>query len=135
MLLLDTNILIRFIAGDDPDHSPRTLDFFDRLNSGEVRALLLDGVIVEATQVLSSKRYFAGSRATIVNALQVIIGLYGLNVQNREVHRAALQVYATSKLDYVDCLLIALVQLGEADEILSFDRDFDRVDGITRVEP
>ncbi|MGE3797924.1 MAG: hypothetical protein AB7G88_08790 [Thermomicrobiales bacterium] len=58
----------------------------------------MDGVIVEATHVLSSDRYFAGSRGTIAEGIRTIIGLHGMTVQHRAAHSVALEIFAVSTL-------------------------------------
>jgi predicted nucleic acid-binding protein len=46
----------------------------------------------------------------------------------------ALDLYATTRLDVGDALLIAAMEEGAVD-LHSYDRHFDRIPGITRREP
>ncbi len=135
MRILDTNVVIRYLMGDHANHSLRSIAYFDRLYNGKEQALMIDGVVVEIVQVLSSKTQYRAPRQTIAEHLRTIMLLDGLTVQNRDAHVSALERYAVSSLVYVDCLNIAVMQKLGITEIVSFDRDFDRIDGITRVEP
>ena len=135
MRIIDANVVIRYLAADHPDQSERTIPFFDRLVTGEERALMIEGVIVEIIQVLSSRRGYAMSRPYIAHALQTIISLLGLHVPDRDQHFAALAWYATSHLDYVDCLNIAFMRALDITEIVTFDHDYDFIQGIARIEP
>jgi len=47
----------------------------------------------------------------------------------------ALELWAASRLDFPDALLIAHMEHTGASTVVSFDRDFDRIPGITRREP
>jgi predicted nucleic acid-binding protein len=135
MRIIDANVVIQYLAADHPSHSVRTIPYFDRLVSGEERALMIEGVIVEIIQVLSSRRGYAMPRLYIADALQTIISLPGLHVPDREQHFSALSWYASSNLDYVDCLNVAFMRALGITEIVTFDHDYDFIPGIARVEP
>ena len=47
----------------------------------------------------------------------------------------ALDLYASTKLDFGDALIIASMQQQGSQVLYSYDTDFDRIEGITRREP
>jgi len=55
MPTLDTNIIVRHLTADHPDHSPRAHRLFQELAAGATSAALREAVLVEPVQVLSSK--------------------------------------------------------------------------------
>ncbi len=135
MQFVDTNVLLRYLTGDDSEQSPKAFEYFQRVQGNVIDAMLFEGVIVEAIQVLESRRYFASQRDTIAFGMKSIIGLPRLHIHDRDRHLQALDIYAESMIDYVDCLLIAAARNEGTGQIASFDRDFDRFDDIVRVEP
>jgi predicted nucleic acid-binding protein len=46
-----------------------------------------------------------------------------------------LDIYAAQGIDFEDALAIAYMESAGISEIISYDRHFDRIEGITRCEP
>lgn len=107
----------------------------DSIQAGDFAGILIEGVIVETIQVLASARYFAGQRTDSADALRTLVGLPGLRVRDRDHRLEALDLSAATNLAYVDCLLVAVARSEASCQIVSFDRDYDRIAGITRIEP
>jgi predicted nucleic acid-binding protein len=60
----------------------------------------------------------------------------GLRLARKHLYLEALDIYAQHPaLDFVDALCVVHMQHAGIDELLSYDRDFDRIGGINRVEP
>ncbi len=133
--LIDTNILIRYFTKDPPDQAARAYRFFQEIASGARDARIPEAVLVEVTQVLSSKVLYNLPRADIKTHLDAILTLGGIKMPHKHLYLRALDLYATTSLDFVDALLIAHAERIQASAIVSFDKDFDRIPGITRREP
>lgn len=116
MRAIDTNIVVRFVANDNPDQSWRA------------RELVLGGslflpvtVLLEAEWVLRSTYRFDNAR--LIAALRLFIGLPGLKVQHEgEVNRAL--DYATAGMDLADAIHLALA--SGCTDFVSFDRPLAR---------
>ena len=55
---------------------------------------------------------------------------------NKRVYLVALDIFAARpSLDFEDALSVAYMQNEGIAELYSYDRDFDRISGITRIEP
>lgn len=133
---LDTNIIIREVTQDDPRLSARVHAYLQEVAGGRKAALLTEGVLVEAVQVLSSRVLYHLPRAQIAHALAVIIRLRGVRMTNKGRYLRALDLYAAMPaLDFVDALLVAYAERQTPATIVSFDEDFDRIPGITREAP
>lgn len=132
---LDTNVIIRHVTRDHPDHSARALAYLQRLDTGEETATTCEGVLVEAVQVLESKRLYNYPRQDIREALWGIIRLRGLQLAGKAIYLRALDIYATTSLDFVDSLNVAHMEKRQIETIVSFDRGFDRIPTIDRREP
>lgn len=123
MFFLDTNLIIRFVTQDNADQASRAGRVFHQLETSAITATTSESVIVEAVQVLSSKTLYRLPRAAIETILSKIITLPGLNLADRPTILLALALY------------VAHMERLQVTTILSFDRDFDRIPGITRQEP
>jgi predicted nucleic acid-binding protein len=68
LLFLDTNIFLRHLRQDHPDHSPHATAFLKRIEEGSVKARTSDTVIFESLyfrEVISpGKSFNSGYRVT-----------------------------------------------------------------------
>lgn len=135
VVFLDTNILIRYLTKDDPEKAARAYAFLLQVEQGTTLATTAEAVIAEVVYVLSSKTLYNVPRPTIRQRLIAIIDLPGLRLPNKPIYRRVLDLYATTNLDFVDCVVVAQMERAKLTRLLSFDRDFDAIPGITRVEP
>ncbi|HEY4256560.1 MAG TPA: PIN domain-containing protein [Candidatus Udaeobacter sp.] len=131
-LLLDTNVIIRFLTGDHPTHSPRSRNLFARAAAGEVSLVLTDLALAESAWVLQS--FYQLDRAAIAAALKGVIESIGVEVQNKAILVNALRNFAQTGVNFVDAYHAAVAN-AESIAIASFDRDFDQFAGIKRIEP
>jgi predicted nucleic acid-binding protein len=133
---LDTNIIIRHVTADDAELSRRARAFLEQVETGAEEVLLTEGVLVEAVQVLSSRALYHLPRAEIARDLGIIIRLRGVRLPQKGRYLRALELYAsTPALDFVDALLVAYAERERPAAVVSFDRDFDTVPGVTRRAP
>jgi uncharacterized protein len=49
--------------------------------------------------------------------------------------RVALQIYDEKNVDWSDAFVSAQMLARQQDEIYSYDHDFDKIEGIKRIEP
>ena len=87
--------------------------------------------------MLSSRRApYRLSHEEIRARLVPILTLRGLKLPHKRVYIRALDLYASSPfLDFEDALAASHMEQRGVTEILSYDKDFDRVAGLQRVEP
>ena len=137
MRFLDTNIIIRFLTRDDPVKAAACYLLFQRVAAGAERLFTTKTIIAEVTYVLSSSRLsYQLTLQEIRDRLMPIIILDGLRMPQKEACVSALEIYASfPQLDFEDALAVAYMKQRGIDEIVSYDADFDQVDGIERLEP
>ena len=83
-----------------------------------------------------SGRSYGRSRTEIAQKLRPVLGLQGLRVYDRRIVERAIDIAELyPDLDFEDALIAARIQLEDIAELYSYDRGFDRVPGITRIEP
>jgi predicted nucleic acid-binding protein len=140
MILFDTNVILRYIAGDVPDQSNASRSAIQRVARGEEEAMIIYNVIHEACYALTSSTPGQGYNLTHLdtrNRLLPILMLKGVRVSpNKSLALQVLDIFATGeKIDYTDALLVAYVRNGRADGIYSFDKRYDRIGGANRIDP
>ncbi|MBX3070503.1 MAG: PIN domain-containing protein [Thermomicrobiales bacterium] len=135
MKLLDANVVIRYLSDEESDQNRRALALLASLTTGNDQAMLPECVLAEIVFVLSSRNLYGLSRQEIVKRLSPIIEFRGIQMAGKAAYTEALRVYASTSLDFPDCICVGLMRTKGIREIVSFDRDFDRFDDIVRVEP
>ena len=110
---------------------------FQRMRHGEEEVLTCEAIVSEVVYVLSSRRApYRLSHEEIRGRLMPLLTLRGLKLPQKSVYIRALDIYALStRLDFEDALAAAHMERQGITEILSYDKDFDLVAGIQRVEP
>lgn len=131
---LDTNIILRHILNDNPALSARALAIIQAIESGNIDARTSDLVIAEVVFVLSSKRTYNQTPQEIADAISPIISLPHLKLDRKGIYPRAFTLYTSLGIDYIDAYNVALMEHRDMHDILSFDRDFDAIAGITRYD-
>ncbi len=122
-VLLDANVLIRFLTKDHEEHYKKSYKIFEQIESGEMEALLMDFILAEVVYVL--KRIYKYNKSDISSALKKILLYNHLYTENKLVIFEALTIYTDKNIDFADAMLCAKRQI-EGFEIISFDKDLDR---------
>lgn len=130
---VDTNVFIRHLTQDHQLHSPRATAFFARIERGELKARIADTVVFEI--VFTLQRHYGASRAAIRDALLPLIELAGVVLPNKRRLRRAFELYVDHNLSFGDSYHAALMEQLKLREIVTFDRGFDRLPGVKRLEP
>ena len=135
MMFLDANVILRYLTRDDPEKAERCKELLLKADRGQVELITTESIIAEVVYVLSSPRLYALTRERIRSLLLPILNLRGLKLLSRGRYLRALEIYATHQIDFEDALAVAYMERRRIAEILSYDRHFDRVEGIERREP
>lgn len=134
MRWLDTNIILRYLTGDDPVKAQACLALFQRVQQGAEELVIGEANIAEVTYVLTSQ--YGLDHIEIASRLRPLLLMPNLKLPQKRVVQQALERYAISpQLDFEDALIIEhMTRLG-IDKIVSYDRDFDRIPEVERQEP
>ena len=123
--LVDTNILIRYVIGDDPPKAERARSLMARIARGEETVRIPIEVVTESVWTLE-KRYQV-PRPDIAARLRVLFARPGVLVGSAPLVDGALELYGRHHIDFVDCLLAARSRLSGI-PVYSFDRtDFKKL--------
>jgi predicted nucleic-acid-binding protein len=130
---VDANVILRHLTQDPATQADQAAALFREAQSGRV-LLRVDAITVaECVWVLAS--YYRRSRGEIAATLADFVAADGVEIDAVEVMISALRTYAAHNIDFADALLAARMADEGTTSVYSFDRDFDRLPGITRLEP
>lgn len=132
-VLLDTNVLLRHLLQDHPEQSPASTALLERLESGELAAWITPMAVAEMVWVLSGSSYGL-DRHDVRDGLSAVLEIPGLRAVDKQALLRALQLYASLNIDFIDAYHGALAAAAGG-LVYSFDRDFDRIPGVTRLTP
>lgn len=119
MIILDTNILVRYFVNDDAKKAKQV----ESLLKSSEELVLPDVVLVELTFVLL-KTY----KATKENLTLSIVFLFGRkNIEISSHARKAFHLYTQSSSSLVDCFVMSY---GENNVVASFDKKLLRTPGV-----
>jgi predicted nucleic acid-binding protein len=130
---LDTNILLRFLTRDDEGKAQQALDLLLRVERGEEKVITSPLVIFETIYTL--QRFYKVPRQLIKEQIVSIISLRSLHLPDKNLYHRAFALYVTKDISFADAYNAIYMQAEEVSHIYSWDRDFDKIDGITRLEP
>ena len=137
MRFLDTNVILRYLTRDDEAKAKACYELFQRVQRGEEELATCEAIVAEVIYVLSSPRLpYRLSHEQIRARLLPILTLRGLKLPQKRVCLQALDLYASyPSVDFEDALAVAHMEQRGITAIVSYDRDFDRVAGLRRIEP
>ena len=132
---VDTDVLVRLIAGDDPSKRRAAEVLFMSVEDGQVTLACPVTVIADAVYVLTSPRFYAMDRGHVAAALTLLVDLPHFRVDRRRLVLQALELFAATRLDFGDAMLVASMEEAGVTTLYSYDRDYDRLPQIHRQEP
>jgi predicted nucleic-acid-binding protein len=116
---LDTNVLVRYIAQDDPKQSPKATALIEAL-SPESPGFVTTVSVVELVWVMQS--CYGVTREGITNALGQILRTKEIVVENAEVVWRATRAFAAGNADFADCLIERSAAQAGCTAVYTFDR-------------
>jgi predicted nucleic-acid-binding protein len=126
---VDTNILVRHLAGDPPAMARRATAFL----ADRPELYLADLIVAETVYVLES--FYKAPRDQIATAMRSLIAMRSMITVDPALLLRAIEVYEVDRLDFADAYLVASAESTGVGSIASFDKAIDRVDTVTRLEP
>ncbi|MCL0046403.1 PIN domain-containing protein [Dehalococcoidales bacterium] len=132
---LDANIILRYLLQDDELKAQRCLELLEKAERREVILHTTDLVIAETVWVLESPSTYNLPKDRIRDLLLPIILLPGLRLADKKLYRRIFDLYVNQDIDFIDAYNTAHMEKWGLMQVYSYDLDFDRISGITRLEP
>jgi predicted nucleic-acid-binding protein len=122
--LLDSNILIRFLAQDDFEKSEQVEKLFKEARKQELQ--IPDFILTEIVWVLIS--FYKLRKDKVIEKLEGILSFKKFKI-NRLVLRKAIDIYRNYNISFVDAYLCAL-GVSKKRGIYSFDKKLRKTKGV-----
>jgi predicted nucleic-acid-binding protein len=124
MIGVDTNILVRYVVGDDPKQSKLATTFLERTCSKENPGFVNLIVLCELVWVLRGA--YKVNKQTIVDVLRQILGSIELSVETPHIAWAALADFEKGNADYSDYLVAHKNKEYDCIHTVTFDKKASR---------
>lgn len=132
MILIDTNIIM-YAAGAPHPHKQPSADLLQRIARGEVDALIDAETLQEILHRYRALNRWADGKRVYDLARQIFPEV--IDVKARVLDEARRLLDTDAHIMARDALHAAVVFTERLDGICSYDRDFDRIKGLARLEP
>lgn len=132
---LDANVVLRYLLRDDEIEAQHCLELLEKAERREIALRTTDLVIAELVWVLESPVTYNLPREKIRNLLVPVILLPGLKLPGKKLYRQIFDLYIDQGIDFIDACNAVHMEKQGLTQIYSYDSDFDRIAGVSRVEP
>jgi len=130
---IDTNIFLRYLTKDDASGYDKCREIFKKAVDGNLK-LATSGIVI-AELIWSLLSYYKVQKADVIEKISVIVGTDSLYIPDKDIITDALVLYSRKNIDYIDAYNAVFMKRYGFEEIYSYDKDFDAVEGIKRIEP
>jgi len=130
MIGLDTNVLVRLIAQDDPDQNNKTDALMSSL-SAQDPGWIATASILELVWAMTSR--FGMRRQDIFRMLDGLLSRDNLIVENAERLRKTIDMYRVGRADFADCLISVSCREAGCAKTLTFDQDAAKTTEMTLI--
>ena len=127
-MVVDSDIIIRFLTNDDLTKARR---FQAKLLSKQ-KFTLTDVTFAEVYWTLRS--FYKFTKTQVVDCLEALIITPSITC-NRDILENTLRLLRSKNISFIDAYTAAYASSKEDGQIMSYDRDFDKISGLTRSEP
>lgn len=130
MIGLDTNVLVRYLAQDDPRQSAQASALIESL-SAERAGVVTTIALVESLWVMED--VYAAGRERLAEIVEALLQTDALVVESAEQVWRALAGFRKSKADFADHLIARLCEARGCAATYTFDKAAARDSGMTLV--
>ena len=131
MIGLDTNILVRYLAQDDPVQSPQATDLIERHLTEDEPGFVSVVTMAEIARVLSSVHRLANS--AVADTIERVLQAGALVVENEQEVFTAMIAVREARGTFGDALIVALGAKAGCSHTLTFDRRAARLAGFQKM--
>lgn len=134
LYFIDTNIFLRTLVLENPQITRESAAVLMLIKNGAIKAYTNDLVIAEINWVL--RQVYLTSKEQRIKSIKGIIKLKNLKIVTETDFLLGLNLYEQYNIKFIDALIATnrLIQKRQA-IIVSYDKDFDKIKGIKRLEP
>jgi len=128
-MVVDASVVIRFLTEDDPKKAQK---FSQLLTSNKVKLEITDVTFAEIFWTLKS--FYKAEKTKTLDALNSLINEPAV-MCNFEILQKTIELLINHNISLIDAYTATWAKKFSQGEVLSYDKDFDKLDSITRLEP
>jgi len=129
MIGIDTNVLVRFLTGDDQKQAAQARAFLERAAESSAPIFVSDIVMCEVVWVLSFS--YEVSRSELVTVLRQLIRTRQLTFSSVDLLARAIDRFSAGKGDFSDYLIAEHAKEEECKSVVTFDRALLKEEGFS----
>jgi len=133
MIFLDTNIFLRFFLKENELVFKDLERLFNEIISGNIICISNAIIIAEVIWVLD--RFCKWNKEKICKNVELILNTPNIRFRERPIIIEAINLYREENINFIDAYNYFFMRANGIDKIYSFDRDFDKLPDIKRLEP
>ena len=127
MVGLDTNVICRYLLGDDPAQTRRATRVIENGRMRGIPCFLSKITLCEMVWVFETCTSM--DRATIVKTIDGLLHSEGLELEDRSSVRRALDLFRSGKADFADYLIGESNATEGCEKTVTFDTDLEGTPG------
>ncbi|HET9122332.1 MAG TPA: type II toxin-antitoxin system VapC family toxin [Acidiferrobacteraceae bacterium] len=131
MIGLDTNVLVRYAAQDDPKQTPKARRLLESLTPSD-RGYVSLVTIVELYWVMTS--CYAATKGEICNLLETLLRTKEITVAHADVVWKSVRQFRDGGVDLADCLIARDAEDAGCSYTSTFDRNAAKYCGMQLIE-
>jgi predicted nucleic-acid-binding protein len=133
MKFIDTNIFIRFLTNDIPEKADACEQLFREAVEKNENYFTTEMVIAEIIWVLES--YYELPKKEVQEMVEKILITPFLFCPQKDQILNALTLYTDKNIDYIDAYNASVLKEQGINEVYSYDRHYDKIEWVNRIEP
>ncbi len=132
--VIDANIILRHVLKDLPEHALQVDRILADAAGGSLKLFIPEPVVSDVVFVLSHMKV---PKSEIAEAVRGWVNLPGVQLLRMDliVVETALDLFVEKNIKWSDALISAKMLTWGFSTICTFDKHFNRVPGLTRIDP
>ena len=132
--VIDANIILRAVLNDIPDQAEKVNQLLQEAKTGVVLLFVPEPVISDVIYVLSGLKVPKNEIAETIRDWLNLPGVTTLGIDFNVVY-TALDLFVDKNIKWSDALIAARMFEWGYTDLCTFDRHFERINGITTIRP
>lgn len=130
---VDTNVVPRLVTADHKAEHLRCKRLFEQAKEGQRQLVTSSLVIFELVWTLGS--YYNLSKKEISEIALGLLNFNNLHIEHRDIFYESLLIWSHTNVDFNDAFNYTWARKKKVSNIYSYDKHFDRLPEIKRLEP
>ncbi|MDO5818771.1 MAG: PIN domain-containing protein [Methanobrevibacter sp.] len=128
MIFLDSSFILALLNDNDNNHQ-KAVELLEIAPEINVRQKVINNIVLLEVLNKLNKQYYKGKEEEIINFL---LSMDEIHFVDDEDYEEAIQLYKYYgyNVNYSDCLILLTMEHCNLNDIVSFDDDFNKIDGI-----